>query len=103
MGPCNGIYFLEGNPNMIDDESLFRTIQGSAGISFHNPYDVWMMKDYWDEESGVKLYSVGHVEMISRLVGFYKSNQLLWKGNDERLVMYERVPTSKGSSCLCKE
>ncbi|XP_057718936.1 F-box protein CPR1-like [Arachis stenosperma] len=53
-------------------------------------YDVWMMKDYWDEESWVKLYSVGHVEVISRLVGFYKSNQLLWKGNDERLVMYER-------------
>ncbi|KAL4307204.1 hypothetical protein AHAS_Ahas16G0254900 [Arachis hypogaea] len=55
-----------------------------------NDYDVWMMKDYWDEEFWVKLYSVGHVEVISRLVGFYKSNQLLWKGNDEKLVMYER-------------
>ncbi|XLR28204.1 hypothetical protein HN51_041530 [Arachis hypogaea] len=40
-------------------------------------YDVWMMKDYWDEESWMKLYNVGHVEVISRIVGFYKGSQLL--------------------------
>ncbi|RYR05043.1 hypothetical protein Ahy_B06g084872 [Arachis hypogaea] len=43
-------------------------------------YDVWMMKDYWDEESWMKLYNVGHVEVISRIVGFYKGKLLdTWK------------------------
>ncbi|KAL5057336.1 hypothetical protein RYX36_028940 [Vicia faba] len=52
-------------------------------------FDVWMMKDYWDEESWIKQYSVGPVSMISKFVGFYGSNEFLWKDTDERLVLYD--------------
>ncbi|CAI8612289.1 unnamed protein product [Vicia faba] len=52
-------------------------------------FDVWVMKDYWDEGSWIKLYSVGPVPMISKFVGFYGSNGFLWKDANERLVLYE--------------
>ncbi|WJX81323.1 hypothetical protein P8452_64221 [Trifolium repens] len=52
-------------------------------------FDVWVMKDYWDEGSWIKLYSVGPVPMIYKLVGFYGSNRFLWKDSNERLVLYE--------------
>ncbi|XP_058739443.1 F-box protein CPR1-like [Vicia villosa] len=52
-------------------------------------YDVWMMKDYWDEESWIKQYSVGPVPMISKFVGIYGNNGFLWIDTNERLVLYE--------------
>ncbi|KAL1352749.1 F-box protein CPR1 [Arachis duranensis] len=50
--------------------------------------DVWIMKDYWNDESWVKLYSVGPVMVVYKLVGFYGSDRFLWKDSNERLVMY---------------
>ncbi|MED6161250.1 hypothetical protein PIB30_058927 [Stylosanthes scabra] len=52
-------------------------------------YDVWVMKDYWNEDSWVKVYSVGPVQVISRLVGVCGRDQFLWKDNNEELVMCE--------------
>ncbi|XP_058763049.1 F-box/kelch-repeat protein At3g06240-like [Vicia villosa] len=52
-------------------------------------FDVWMMKDYWDEESWIKQYSVGPVPMISKFVGIYGSSGFLWIDTNERLVLYE--------------
>ncbi|RHN79630.1 hypothetical protein MtrunA17_Chr1g0179411 [Medicago truncatula] len=52
-------------------------------------FDVWVMKDHWDEGSWIKKYSVGPVPVIYKLVGFYGSNQFLWKDRNKRLVLYE--------------
>ncbi|KAK7395726.1 hypothetical protein VNO78_16293 [Psophocarpus tetragonolobus] len=52
-------------------------------------FDVWIMKDYWDEGSWVKQYSVGPIEGISRLVGFYGRNQFLWSSSNDGLVWCE--------------
>ncbi|CAK8541195.1 unnamed protein product [Lathyrus sativus] len=52
-------------------------------------FDVWVMKDYWDEGSWIKVYSVGPVPVIYKLVGFYGGNRFLWKDSNERLVLYE--------------
>ncbi|XP_057721939.1 F-box protein CPR1-like [Arachis stenosperma] len=52
-------------------------------------YDVWVMKDYWSQESWVKVYSVGPVQVISTLAGICGRDQFLWKNNNEELVMYE--------------
>ncbi|XP_061339571.1 F-box protein CPR1-like [Gastrolobium bilobum] len=52
-------------------------------------FDVWVMKDYWDEGSWIKQYTVGPTEVIYKLVGFYGSNRFLWKDSNERLVLYE--------------
>ncbi|RHN45282.1 putative F-box domain-containing protein [Medicago truncatula] len=52
-------------------------------------FDVWVMNDYSDEGSWMKLYSIGPVPVIYKLVGFYGSNRFLWKDSNERLVLYE--------------
>ncbi|KAK7338440.1 hypothetical protein VNO77_19050 [Canavalia gladiata] len=52
-------------------------------------FDVWVMKDYWDQESWVKQYSVGPVLVIYKLVGFYGNNRFLCKDSDEMLVLYD--------------
>ncbi|XP_020234615.1 F-box protein CPR1 [Cajanus cajan] len=52
-------------------------------------FDVWVMKDYWDEGSWVKQYSVGPAQVIYKLVGFCGSDRFLWKDSNERLVIYE--------------
>ncbi|XP_027357524.1 F-box/kelch-repeat protein At3g06240-like [Abrus precatorius] len=52
-------------------------------------FDVWVMKDYWDEGSWVKQYSVGPVAMTGRLVGFIGGNRFIWKNSNERLVLHE--------------
>ncbi|XP_057437438.1 putative F-box protein At3g16210 isoform X2 [Lotus japonicus] len=51
-------------------------------------FDVWVMKDYLDEGSWTKQYTVGHNEVMYKLVGFYGSNRFLWKDSDERLALY---------------
>ncbi|KAK7395727.1 hypothetical protein VNO78_16294 [Psophocarpus tetragonolobus] len=56
-------------------------------------FEVWVMKDYWDEGSWVKQYSVGPVQVIYKLVGFYETNHFLWKDNNERLVLYDSEKT----------
>ncbi|XP_027358597.1 F-box protein CPR1-like [Abrus precatorius] len=56
-------------------------------------FDVWVMKDYWDQGSWVKQYSVGPVLVIYKLVGFYGSNRFLWKDSNERLVLYDSEQT----------
>ncbi|KAH1150246.1 hypothetical protein GYH30_044327 [Glycine max] len=47
-------------------------------------FDVWVMKDYWNEGSWVKQYTVEPIETIYKFVGFYGSNQFPWSssGND---------------------
>jgi F-box interacting protein len=52
-------------------------------------FDVWVMKDYYDEMSWIKQYSVGPMPMISKFVGFYGSNGFLCQDINERLVLYE--------------
>ncbi|KEH16938.1 putative F-box domain-containing protein [Medicago truncatula] len=52
-------------------------------------FDVWVMKDYWDEGSWIKQYSVGPVPMISKFIGFYGSSGFLFKDKNEKLVFYE--------------
>nr|KYP39322.1 F-box protein At4g12560 family [Cajanus cajan] len=52
-------------------------------------FDVWVMKDYWDEGSWVKQYSVEPVEAIHKLVGFYGNNQFLWSSFNDGLVWYD--------------
>ncbi|XP_061371653.1 F-box protein CPR1-like [Gastrolobium bilobum] len=52
-------------------------------------YDVWVMKDYWDEGSWIKQYTVGPTEVIYKLVGFYGRNQFLWNDGNEGLVLYD--------------
>lgn len=56
-------------------------------------FDVWVMKDYWDEGSWVKQYSVGPVQVNHRIVGFYGTNRFLWKDSNERLVLYDSEKT----------
>lgn len=56
-------------------------------------FDVWVMKDYWDEGSWVKQYSVGPVQVIYKLVGFYGTNRFFWKDSNERLVLYDSENT----------
>ncbi|MED6161379.1 hypothetical protein PIB30_060226 [Stylosanthes scabra] len=51
--------------------------------------DVWVMKDYLNEESWVKIYSVGPVMVTYKLVGFYGNSRFLCKDHNERLVMYD--------------
>ncbi|KAK7282286.1 hypothetical protein RIF29_10940 [Crotalaria pallida] len=60
-------------------------VQGTEKKSF----DVWVMRDYWDDGSWIKKYSVGPIEMIYKIVGFYGSNQFLWVDKDEGLIFYE--------------
>ncbi|KAL2320232.1 hypothetical protein Fmac_029201 [Flemingia macrophylla] len=52
-------------------------------------FDVWLMKDYWDEGSWVKQYSVEPVEAIHKVVGYYGSNQFLWSSSNNGLVWYD--------------
>jgi len=53
-------------------------------------FDVWVMRDYWDEDSWIKQYSVGSIELeIDRLMGFIGSNRFLWKCSDDELVLHE--------------
>ncbi|XP_058741156.1 F-box protein At5g49610-like [Vicia villosa] len=59
------------------------------GIGVDKCFDVWVMKNYCDEESWIKLYSAGPVPMDSKFVGFYGINGFLWKDNDGRLVLYD--------------
>ncbi|RDY09134.1 F-box protein CPR30, partial [Mucuna pruriens] len=56
-------------------------------------FEVWVMKDYWDDGSWVKQYTVGPVQVVYKLVGFYGNNRFLWKDNDERLVLYDSEKT----------
>ncbi|KAK7293495.1 hypothetical protein RJT34_16361 [Clitoria ternatea] len=56
-------------------------------------FDVWVMRDYWDEGSWVKQYTVGPVQVIYKLVGFYGSNRFLWKDTNERLMIYDSEQT----------
>lgn len=52
-------------------------------------FDVWMLKDYWDDGSWIKRYNVGPRPVIyNELVGYYGSNQSLWKDINEKLVLY---------------
>ncbi|CAJ1784937.1 unnamed protein product [Sphenostylis stenocarpa] len=59
------------------------------------PFDVWVMKDYWDEGSWVRKYSVEPIEEIHKLVGFYGSNQFLWSSRDEGLVWHDCEPETE--------
>ncbi|KAK7338430.1 hypothetical protein VNO77_19039 [Canavalia gladiata] len=52
-------------------------------------FDVWVMRDYWDQGSWVKQYSFRPVEVIDKLVGFIGGNHFLWKDSDEGLVLHE--------------
>ncbi|RHN51990.1 putative F-box domain-containing protein [Medicago truncatula] len=53
-------------------------------------FDVWMMRDYWDEGSWIKQYSVGPIEyVVDRLMVFNGSNRFLWKCNNDELVLNE--------------
>ncbi|TKY63146.1 F-box/kelch-repeat protein [Spatholobus suberectus] len=58
-------------------------------------FDVWVMKDYWDEGSWVKQYTVEPIEEIYKLVGFYGSNQYLWSSFNDGLVWYDYDPESE--------
>ncbi|RDY03407.1 F-box protein CPR30, partial [Mucuna pruriens] len=58
-------------------------------------FDVWIMKDYWDEGSWVKQYTVEPIEAIYKLVGFYGSNQFLWSNCNDGLVWYDNEPESE--------
>ncbi|TKY49573.1 NAD(P)H dehydrogenase (quinone) FQR 1 [Spatholobus suberectus] len=48
-------------------------------------FDVWVMKDYWDEGSWVKQYTCEPVEAIYKLVGFYGSKLFLWSSCNDGL------------------
>ncbi|KAK7273139.1 hypothetical protein RIF29_14185 [Crotalaria pallida] len=52
-------------------------------------FDVWVLRDYWDEGTWIKKYSVESKEGIYKLVGFHASNQFLWMGINEELMLYE--------------
>ncbi|TKY49576.1 F-box protein CPR30 [Spatholobus suberectus] len=58
-------------------------------------FDVWVMKDYWDEGSWVKQYTSEPVEAIYKVVGFYGSNQFLWSSCNDGLVWYDNDPESE--------
>ncbi|XP_057437432.1 F-box/kelch-repeat protein At3g23880-like [Lotus japonicus] len=49
-------------------------------------FDVWVMKDHCDEGSWMKQYSVGHREVIYKLVGFYGSHHFGSIEDNEGLV-----------------
>ncbi|KAK7293497.1 hypothetical protein RJT34_16364 [Clitoria ternatea] len=51
--------------------------------------DVWVLKDYWDEDSWVKQYRVTNLQVIDKLVGFIGSNKFLSKDSNEGLVFHE--------------
>jgi F-box interacting protein len=55
-------------------------------------FDVWMMKDYWNEESWIKQYSIGPIELVidHRFMRVIGSNSFLWKcSDDDGLVLHE--------------
>ncbi|RDY11176.1 F-box protein CPR30, partial [Mucuna pruriens] len=52
-------------------------------------FDVWVMRDYWDEGSWIKQCSVGPLEVIEKFVGFVGGNQFLCKDSNEGLVLHE--------------
>ncbi|TKY58878.1 F-box/kelch-repeat protein [Spatholobus suberectus] len=58
-------------------------------------FDMWVMKDYWDEGSWVKQYTVEAIEEIYKPVGFYGSNQYLWSSFNDGLVWYDYDPESE--------
>ncbi|KAJ1399558.1 F-box-like domain superfamily [Sesbania bispinosa] len=51
-------------------------------------FDVWVMKDYWAEDSWIKRYTFGPIEVIDKF-GFIGSNQFIWKDTEEGLVLHE--------------
>ncbi|XP_045802094.1 uncharacterized protein LOC123895674 [Trifolium pratense] len=63
----------------------------SRGLDNWFHFDVWVMKDYFNEGSWILQYSVGPVPVAYYLVGFYGSDQFLWRDDNERLVLYEAV------------
>ncbi|XP_058763051.1 F-box protein CPR1-like [Vicia villosa] len=75
--------------NMVDETFRKIKVPKIEGIGIDKCFDVWMMKNYWDAESWIKLYSAGPVPMVSKFVGFYGINGFLWKDNDERLILYD--------------
>lgn len=53
-------------------------------------FDVWVMRDYWDEGSWIKHYSIRPIEVIDRVMGFIGNNRFLWKcSSDDGLVLHE--------------
>ncbi|KAG4912365.1 hypothetical protein JHK82_052949 [Glycine max] len=58
-------------------------------------FDVWIMKNYWDEGSWVKQYTVEPIEAIYKFVGFYGSNQFPWSSCNEGLGWYDYEPATE--------
>ncbi|XP_058741154.1 F-box/kelch-repeat protein At3g06240-like [Vicia villosa] len=74
----------------VESDTIGVIVYPITGIGIDKCFDVWMMRNYCDEESWIKLYSAGPVPMDSKFVGFYGINGFLWKDNDDgRLVLYD--------------
>ncbi|XP_019452129.1 PREDICTED: F-box protein CPR30-like [Lupinus angustifolius] len=52
-------------------------------------FDVWVLRDYWDEGTWIKQYSIEPIEVMYKLVGFHGINQFFWINKDEELVLYD--------------
>ncbi|CAL0318801.1 unnamed protein product [Lupinus luteus] len=61
-------------------------------IGIEKKVDVWVLRDYWDEGTWIKQYTIEPLEVMSKLVGFHGINQFLWTNKDEELILYDGDP-----------
>ncbi|KAJ7980834.1 F-box protein family [Quillaja saponaria] len=52
-------------------------------------FNVWVMKDYWDDGSWVKQFTIGPIAVVPVPLGFHRNNQLLFQDNNGKLVVYD--------------
>ncbi|KAJ7980817.1 F-box protein family [Quillaja saponaria] len=52
-------------------------------------FNVWVMKDYWDDGSWVKQFTIGPITVVPVPLGFHRNNQLFFQDNNGKLVVYD--------------
>ena len=52
-------------------------------------FHFWMLKDYYDEWSWSKQFTIGPIAGIEKPVGFWGRDQVLFEDSDEELVIYD--------------